>query len=102
MSYYTIPQIIIHQKIEEKLLRKHGVTRREVEQCFDNALYDSVEDTRARHKTKPPTLWFIAETNKGRALKIAYVPYGESIYIKTAYEPNAIETQLFDRIKVSK
>lgn len=102
MSYYTIPQIIIHQKIEEKLLRKHGVTRREVEQCFDNALYDSVEDTRARHKTKPPTLWFIAETNKGRALKIAYVPHGESIYIKTAYEPNAIETQLFDRIKVSK
>ncbi len=74
MSYYTIPQIVIHQKIEEKLLKKHGVTRREVEQCFDNALYDSVEDTRARHKTKPPTLWFIAETNKGRLLKIAYVP----------------------------
>jgi len=58
----------------EKILEmavKHGVNKDEIEQCFANRTGPYLEDTRADHLTDPITLWFIAETNFGRLLKLS-------------------------------
>jgi hypothetical protein len=54
-------------------------------------------DTRAKTKTIPPTLWFIALTNKNRKLKIAYIQKGDQVILKTAYEPNDVELAIYER-----
>jgi hypothetical protein len=54
-----------------------------------------LEDTREDHATDPPTRWFIARTNHRRLLKLAYVCRGNNIYIRTAYEPNAVELSIY-------
>lgn len=88
-------------KISESVLRKlhdeHGVTRTEVEQCFLNRLGKLLVDNRAFRKTTPPTLWFIACTNKARNLKIVYIQDGETVELKTAYEPNEEESRIYRR-----
>jgi hypothetical protein len=55
--------------VAKKLKDKHGVNRDEVEHCFVNRLGRLLEDKRARHKTNPPTLWFLSKTNQGRTLR---------------------------------
>lgn len=59
----------ISNRIAEKLQRKHGVTKNEVWECFLNRIKGLLEDTRLDHRTAPPTLWFIAESDYGRLLK---------------------------------
>ena len=54
-------------------------------------------DTRALTKTNPPTLWFIARTNKNRLLKIVYIQKNMQIILKTAYEPNEAELAIYAR-----
>lgn len=87
----------ISARVLEKLLAKvPPVSRAEVEQCFMNRLPgEPLEDRRAQHKTEPPTLWFIAETDKRRRLKIVYVEEGDDIDLKTAYDPNMTELAIF-------
>jgi hypothetical protein len=63
-----------------------GITRREVEQCFMNVEYGYCEDTRSEHLTNPITKWFVAETDKGRTLKIMFVQEKDGIDLKSAYE----------------
>jgi hypothetical protein len=88
-------------KISDAVLRKlkdaHGVTRNEVEQCFRNRIGRLLTDNRALTKTNPPTLWFIAGTNKARNLKIVYIQKGAAVELKTAYEPNEEETRIYRR-----
>jgi len=83
--------------IESKLHKKHHVSINEVEQCFLNRLGNLLYDTRAKTKTIPPTLWFIALTNKNRKLKIVYIQKGSQLILKTAYEPNDIELDIYER-----
>jgi len=85
----------ISDAVSKKLKDKHQVDRREVEQCFVNRMGRLLEDKRARHKTNPPTLWFLAKTNKGRVLKIVYIQTGVVIDLRSAFEPNAAELALF-------
>ncbi|MFU3256942.1 ADP-ribosyl-(dinitrogen reductase) hydrolase, partial [Pseudomonas aeruginosa] len=60
--------LIISDAIERKLQEKHGgVSRREIEQCFENCEGEHLIDLREDHKTDPVTKWFVAETNAGRA-----------------------------------
>jgi hypothetical protein len=73
--------IVISPVIMEKLEKKHGVTRREIEQCFENRKGGYLEDTREEHKTDPATLWFVAPTNCGRKLKIIFVFNNGNLYI---------------------
>jgi len=80
-----------------KLKDRHGVSRSEVEQCFQNRAGRLLTDDRALTKTNPPTLWFIAPTNRGRSLKIVYIQRGASIDLKTAYEPNEVEASIYRR-----
>lgn len=72
-------------KIKQKLADRN-ISRLELEQCFMNIEGGYLEDVRAEHKTNPTTKWFVAETDKGRRLKIMFVPEKDGIDIKSAYE----------------
>lgn len=90
----------ISQAVEQKLLEKHGVTIQEVIECFQNRDAGFLEDSREEHKTEPATLWFIAETDRGRNLKVCFVYYADTAdtVIKTAYPPNRIEIGIYERL----
>ena len=90
--------LIISAAIEQKLAGKHGVSRREVEQCFENCEGEHLEDTREEHLTDPPTRWFIALTNRGRLLKIVFMLKDGKVWLKTAYEPNDTEIRIYNRL----
>ncbi len=79
----------------DKLVQKHNVDRREVEQCFENIDGPLLVDNREEHRTDPQTIWFISKTNKNRLLKIAYIQRGSIVYLKTCYEPNEDEMQIY-------
>lgn len=90
-------KILISKSVREKLLVKHkGVSVEEIRQCFANREGPILIDSRATHLTNPVTRWFIAETDFGRQLKIAYMPMADkSIVIKTVYEPNEREISIY-------
>lgn len=89
--------LIMSEAVNQKLLKKHDVRRFEVEECFLNRAKGLLEDTREQHKTHPPTLWFIAETDVGRLLKIVFIELPHGVYeIKTAYEPNQLEVNIYE------
>ncbi len=92
--------LMISDKIREKLTYKHGVTEKEIQDCFINRESGFLVDTREDHQSDPPTQWFIAETNKGRSLKIAFVQRGSDIFIRTAYEPNTQEVAIYQKYAV--
>lgn len=85
----------ITDAVAKKIRDKHGVDRREIEHCFVNRLGRLLEDRRARHKTNPPTLWFLSKTNQGRILKVVYIQIGPTIELKSAFEPNAEELAIY-------
>jgi hypothetical protein len=89
--------LVVSAAIEIKLHKKHQVSIKEVEQCFYSRDGKLLYDTRAKTKTIPPTLWFIALTNKNRKLKIVYIQKGLQLILKTAYEPNDVELALYER-----
>lgn len=90
--------IVISKSIEAKLSNKHGVCRREVEQCFENLSGAFLIDNREEHKTTPPTLWFIAETNQGRLLKVIFVRKGCKIHIKSCYQPSQQVIDIYNKL----
>lgn len=91
------PRVFVaSQKIVEKLKTKHDVALDEVDQCFDNKCGYNLIDDREDHQTDPPTLWFIAETNKGRLLKVIFVYKDRKYYLKSAYEPNQTEIEIYE------
>ncbi len=87
----------ISPDIQRKLSFKHSVTRLEVEQCFVNRSGRLLMDTREKHKTDPPTLWFLALTNQSRVLKIVYIQIGSTIHLKSAFSPNETEIEIYSR-----
>jgi len=89
--------IIISSEILEKLRTKHNVEPREVEQCFENLIGLFLEDDREDHRTDPPTLWFIAPTNKERLLKVVFIFIDGNAHIKSAFEPNGEEISIYER-----
>lgn len=74
------------------------MTRREVEQCFENVVGNYVSDDREEHRTDPPTLWFISPTNCNRLLKIMFIFVDGNVYIKSAYEPSKAVIEMYDRL----
>jgi len=90
--------LLISATVIKKLNDKHGVTREEVEECFYNRTKGLLEDTREVNKTKPPTMWFIAETNDGRLLKVVFIELSNRKYeVKTCYEPNTNEVKIYGK-----
>jgi len=88
--------IVISPRIDDKLDAKHTVTPQEVDQCFDNKCGVNLIDDREDHQTDPPTLWFIAETDKGRLLKIIFVYRDGKYFIKSAYEPGDLDIRTYE------
>ena len=90
--------LIASNKVKLKLKKKHDVLFTEVEEAFNNFTGYSLEDKRAEHRTKPPTLWCLSETYDGRLLKIVYI-YDQKdniAYLRTAYEPDENEVDLWN------
>lgn len=88
--------IVISPVIQEKLDSKHGVSRREIEQCFENRDGDYVEDTREEHKTDPATLWFVSPTNNNRKLKVIFVFNNGNLYIKSAFDAKQSHIETYE------
>lgn len=93
----SVMAIKISQAIKEKLHKKHAVCETEVVQCFENKCGMYLMDEREDHKTDPPTLWFVAETNQGRILKVVFMFLDGNIHIKTAYEANKKEIAIYEQ-----
>lgn len=89
-------EIQIAPAIQLKLKAKHDVTPEEVEECFCNRTGKFLEDHRPEHKTNPPTLWFVAPTNKKRKLKIVFILDGD-ILIKTAFEADEAALHIYKK-----
>ncbi|MHA6916173.1 ADP-ribosyl-(dinitrogen reductase) hydrolase [Ralstonia pseudosolanacearum] len=89
--------LIITPSIKHKLEVKHNVTELEVRQCFLNLCGTYLVDDREDHRTDPPTLWFVAETDRGRKLKIIFVPADGNIMLKSAYDASPEVQGIYDR-----
>lgn len=90
--------IVIAPSILIKLQNKTPpVSQKEVEQCFANKSGRLLKDTREKHRTNPPTLWFIAMTNQNRMLKIVFMQIGLNVNLKSAYDPNADELEIYNK-----
>jgi uncharacterized DUF497 family protein len=89
--------LIVSAGVLAKLRDKHGVTVREVEQCFENLCGTYLEDTREDHQTDPPTLWFVAPTNQDRLLKVAFIFLDGNVHIKSAFEADAQAQTIYER-----
>lgn len=85
----------VTEQVEKKLWDKHGVRVDEVIECFINHTDHFLIDTREKHRTVPPTEWFIAETDTGRRLKVVFMEYPDQIVIKSAYEPSIEEESIY-------
>jgi hypothetical protein len=82
--------IIISPAIAAKILKKHGVTEKEVYECFYNRTHTCLIDVREQHRSDPPTEWFIAETDgtpstAGKYLKLAFIPRDGNLFLRTAF-----------------
>jgi hypothetical protein len=88
--------LIITSVIAAKIERPdHGsLTRKEIEQCFENHCSGYCTDDREEHRTDPPTLWFVGETNQRRRLKVVFIQRDDDVVLKSAYPA----TQEIERI----
>jgi len=73
------------------------VSKEEIEQCFLNRTGAYLLDEREEHASDPPTRWFISETDFGRELKIVFIPKGNDVIIRTAYDPNPEERRIYQK-----
>lgn len=89
--------LIVSSAILAKLRDRHQVSRREVEQCFENLCGVFLEDTREDHRTDPPTQWFVAPTNRGRLLKVIFILRDGNVFLKSAYEPEPEAIEIYER-----
>ena len=88
----------ISAAVREKLANKTPpVAESEIVQCFANRTGNYLMDTRADNLTNPITRWFIAETDFGRILKVAFMPTVNGIVIKSAYDPNEVEKRIYSK-----
>ena len=89
-------KLVISYKIRMKLAAKvPPVSENDICECFENRSRTPLRDTRERHDTDPPTLWFIAENYYGRRLKICFSDDGTNIHIKSAFVPNDAEERIY-------
>lgn len=89
--------LVISPEIIQKLQQKHKVSRREIEQCFENRVGIYLEDPREEHRTDPPTQWFVAPTNQNRILKVIFVFLNGNIYIKSAYDASHRVIEIYEK-----
>ena len=89
--------LVVSAAVLTKLRDKHAVSVREVEQCFENLCGLYVEDDREDNRTDPPTLAFVATTNQGRALKVAFIFIDGNVHIKTAFDASPEDIAFYEK-----
>ena len=91
-------ELVATEDVLAKILDKHDVDLLEAEEAFFNHEGRYLIDGREKHRTNPPTVWFISETFAGRLLKIVMIPHmkQQMAILRTAYEPNDLEIQLYE------
>lgn len=90
--------LIVSAKVKEKLSNKQPpVTKEQIEECFATRTGKYLIDEREEHASNPPTRWFISETYYGRKLKVVFIPQGEDVVIRTAYDPNEEEKRIYKK-----
>ena len=89
--------LVVSAGVLVKLRDKHNVAVREIEHCFENLCGIYLEDAREDHQTDPPTLWFIAPTNRGRMLKVVFMFIDGNVHIKTVFEPEQGAIDFYER-----
>ena len=89
-------ELIVSEKIKDKLKNKHNVTIDEVFQCISNIEGQLIEDIAEEHRTTPSSFWFIAQTDYGRQLKVVLVPKDGKIFLKTAFDAKISHIQLYE------
>jgi hypothetical protein len=90
--------LVISPKIEEKLRTKHKIEPTEVVECFYNRTKGTLIDTREAHKTKPPSEWFIAKTDKERLLKVIFVLDNGEIFIKSCFDADKTSIRIYEKL----
>jgi hypothetical protein len=90
----------ISDAVRLKLATKHGgISEEEIQECFANREGEYLVDEREDHLTDPPSLWFVAETNNGRVLKVVFMHYkdtGEYV-LKTTYSANPEGIRIYSK-----
>ena len=92
-------KLVISQKIRDKLSNKvPPVSEDEFHQCFTNMTGKFLLDRREDHQSDPQTRWFVAETDYGRKLKVAFIPMPDgSVVIKSSYTANRDEIRIYNK-----
>ena len=87
----------ISERIKDKISSKHKVIEQEANEIFLKYNGITLEDTREKNRTHPPTEWFLCKTSAGRLLKVCFIPRNDLnvAFLKTCYEPNADEIRIF-------
>lgn len=88
--------LVISETIRAKMQAKHGVSPKDVRECFENRRGPFLTDDREPHRTDPPTLWFIAPNNHDRMLKVCFVLRAGKLYLRTCYPPNKAELAIYE------
>jgi len=92
--------LVISTAIQGKLILKHGISRKDVEQCFFNRTRSYLEDNRIDHQTDPSTEWFISENDQGMLIKVVFIFEDGLIYLKSAFPPNSTEIRIYNTISI--
>ncbi|MBX9769949.1 MAG: hypothetical protein K2X29_01180 [Candidatus Obscuribacterales bacterium] len=88
--------LLISDAVQTKLREKHRVNEYEILECFVNRKRSTLIDNRERHRTDPPTRWFIADTDNRRRLKVVFIQLTRMDFvIRTAYEPDVNEERFY-------
>jgi hypothetical protein len=93
--------LVISAEIKEKLVLKHNLSRKDVEQCFKNRTHSYLQDIRLEHLTEPITEWFISENDSGKLIKIVCIFNNGQIFLKSAFPPNEKEISIYNSISIS-
>ena len=92
----SMKNLIISPDTEEKLIKKHGLRRIDVEQCFRNREHSYLLETRPEHKTEPLSEWFISENDRGVLIKVVCIFIEGMIHLKSAFPPNDEEISIYN------
>lgn len=91
--------LCISPAVRQKLRDRHNVKECEIFECFANREKGFLIDTREEHESNPPTLWFVAETDYGRILKVVFIHFPEDneFVIRTTYQANPEEIRIYNK-----
>jgi len=76
-----------------------GLTRKDIEECFENHMGKYCLDNRPQHADRNgnPPRWFVSETNHQRKIKIMYVRDGNTITLLSAYPATEEVERIFNK-----